>query len=93
MTSHEGIQSGRKVISAHQLSYRYEGAPLIEEFNLEILRGDRIGIIGPNGCGKSTLIRLLLKQLEPLKGTVKHGTKLEMAYFDQHRDQIDPKKT
>lgn len=93
MTSHEGIQSGRKVITAHQLSYRYEGAPLIEEFNLDILRGDRIGIIGPNGCGKSTLIRLLLKQLEPLKGTVKHGTKLEMAYFDQHRDQIDPKKT
>jgi ABC transport system ATP-binding/permease protein len=85
----EGQSSGRKVISVENASYRWSGDPLIENLSTTIWRGDRIGIVGLNGSGKSTLLKLLLKQLEPAQGTVKHGTKLEVAYFDQHRDQLD----
>ncbi|QBG47650.1 ATP-binding cassette domain-containing protein [Verrucomicrobia bacterium S94] len=93
MKAVEAGVSGRKVITAENVSYNYDGEPLIQNFNVEIMRGDKIGIIGPNGCGKSTLIKLLLKQLEPETGTVKHGTKLEVAYFDQHRAILDEDKT
>ncbi|MDZ8117942.1 ATP-binding cassette domain-containing protein [Pontiella agarivorans] len=85
--------SGRKVITGKNISYDYDGAPVISNLDVEIMRGDKIGIIGPNGCGKSTLIKLLLKQLEPKTGTLEHGTKLEVAYFDQHRATLDEDKT
>ena len=85
--------SGRKVIAAKNISYDYGGLPLIENFSAGIMRGDKIGIIGPNGCGKSTLIKLLLGELQPKGGTVDHGTKLEVAYFDQHRAALDETKT
>jgi len=81
--------SGRKVITADNLVYRWDGRPLIEGFSTTIWRGDKIGIVGLNGSGKTTLLRLLLKQLEPLEGEVGHGTKLEIAYFDQHRAKLE----
>ncbi len=89
----EARLSGRKVIVAKNVSYDYGGLPLLEDFSANIMRGDKIGVIGPNGCGKSTLIKLLLGELEPKAGTVAHGTKLEVAYFDQHRAQLDETKT
>jgi ATP-binding cassette subfamily F protein uup len=71
------------------VSYQWDEEPLISNFTTTIWRGDKIGIVGLNGSGKSTLLKLLLNQLEPAQGTIKHGTKLEVAYFDQHRDQLD----
>ena len=85
----EGQTSGRKVITLHKVSYQWNEEPLISNFTTTIWRGDKIGIVGLNGSGKSTLLKLLLNQLEPAQGTIKHGTKLEVAYFDQHRDQLD----
>lgn len=85
--------SGRKVITAKNVSYDYEGLSLLETFSANIMRGDKIGVIGPNGCGKTTLIKLLLGELEPKAGTVVHGTKLEVAYFDQHRAALDETKS
>jgi ATP-binding cassette subfamily F protein uup len=85
--------SGRKVIAAKNISYHYNGVPLIENLTASIMRGDKIGIIGPNGCGKTTLIKLLLGELQPKTGSVDHGTKLETACFDQHRAALDESKT
>ncbi|MBT8042718.1 MAG: ATP-binding cassette domain-containing protein, partial [Pontiella sp.] len=85
--------SGRKVIRAKHVSYDYDDLSIITNLDVEIMRGDKIGIIGPNGCGKSTLIKILLGQLEPRVGTVVHGTKLEVAYFDQHRALLDESKS
>ena len=89
----EAEVSGRKVISAKHISHDYEGEPLIHNLSTSIMRGDKIGIIGPNGCGKSTLIKILMGRLPPRQGTVEHGTKLEVAYFDQHRATLDETKT
>jgi len=85
MTLTGAAQSGRKVIEAINLHFAFEGDVIVENFSTLILRGDRIGLIGPNGSGKSTLIRLLLGALQPDRGEVRHGTRLEIAYFDQHR--------
>ena len=85
--------SGRKVIEVEAMSYRWDETPLIEDFTTTLWRGDKIGIIGLNGSGKTTLLNLLLKKLEPDSGTVTHGTKLEVAYFDQHRAQLDESAT
>ena len=89
----EADSSGRKVIQAKNVSYGYGGEPLISGLDLKIMRGDRIGLVGNNGVGKSTLLRLLLGELEPQAGTIKHGTNLEIAYFDQLRGQLDPDKS
>lgn len=80
--------SGRKVIEAKGITYSIPGRTLIKDFSTLVMRGDRIGLIGPNGSGKTTLIRLLLGQLEPQAGEVIIGTQLEIAYFDQHRAQL-----
>ncbi|MEI7850357.1 MAG: ATP-binding cassette domain-containing protein [Kiritimatiellales bacterium] len=93
MQLNEAEMSGRKVITAKNISCGYGGADIIKEFSVEILRGDRIGIIGPNGCGKSTLLNALLGQLAPRQGEIKHGTKLEIAYFDQHRITLNEEKS
>jgi len=85
--------SGRKVIVAKEISMAFDGQTYIQPFTTTIFRGEKIGIIGPNGSGKTTLLRILLKQLEPVTGSVEHGSKLDVAYFDQHRSQLDPNKT
>ncbi|HSD68251.1 MAG TPA: ATP-binding cassette domain-containing protein [Woeseiaceae bacterium] len=86
-------QSGRKVIRARNVSYSFDGKPLIASFSTKIMRGDRIGILGNNGVGKTTLLRLLLGGLQPQTGTVKHGTNIEVGYFDQLRESLDPEKS
>lgn len=85
--------SGKLVIEASHLSYAYPNKTIVRDFSTQILRGDKIGLIGDNGVGKTTLIQLLLTQLTPDKGHVKLGTKLEIAYFDQHRSQLELEKT
>ncbi|MEQ9570292.1 MAG: ATP-binding cassette domain-containing protein, partial [Longimicrobiales bacterium] len=82
-------RSGRRVVEARGLTWAWDGAPLIRDFSTTVLRGDKVGIVGPNGAGKTTLLHLLLGRLEPDEGSVGHGTSLEIAYFDQHRAQLD----
>ena len=85
--------SGKLVAEVEAINYSINGKPLIKAFSTRIMRGDKIGIIGPNGVGKSTLIKLLLGQLQPDSGVVRQGTNLQIAYFDQQRAQLDPEKT
>ncbi len=85
--------SGKLVVDVDKISYEYENKPIVNNFSTVIMRGDRIGIIGPNGAGKTTLLNLLLGELSPQSGHVKLGTKLEIAYFDQLRNQLDEGKS
>ncbi|MDY6890354.1 MAG: ATP-binding cassette domain-containing protein [Pseudomonadota bacterium] len=89
----EAQKSGKLVAELDHVSMSYAGKPLLRDFSLKVQRGDRIGLIGPNGSGKSTLLKIVLGQLEPDAGVVKLGTKLEVAYFDQLRGQLDPEKS
>jgi ABC transport system ATP-binding/permease protein len=86
-------KSGKNVIVAEDISFAYNENMLIKNFSAVISRGDKIGIIGVNGCGKTTLIKLLLGDLQPVTGSIKSGTNLSIAYFDQMRNQIDPGKS
>ncbi|MBI3898334.1 MAG: ATP-binding cassette domain-containing protein [Gammaproteobacteria bacterium] len=88
-----GAQSGKLVVDLRNVSFRYNDHHIIGDFSTHILRGDRIGIVGPNGSGKSTLLKLILGDLAPTAGEVVMGTRLQLAYFDQHRGQLDPNKT
>jgi len=90
----EAERSGVKVIEADGASFSWgDGRMMLRDFSTVITRGDKIGLIGPNGSGKTTLIKLLLGQLQPTAGLIKHGTNLEVVYFDQHRAEIDDAKT
>ena len=85
--------SGRLVIEAQDVRYAWRDTPLIRDFSVRIMRGDRVGLIGPNGSGKTTLLQLLLGRLTPDSGTVRLGTRLELAYFDQLRERLDPERS
>ena len=89
----EAERSGKLVIEAEDVSFGYGDRPVVRDFSTTIMRGDKIGIIGPNGSGKTTLLRLLLGELPPQRGSVSHGTNLEIAYFDQLRAQLDEDRT
>lgn len=93
MRAQKSILSGHRVIKAVQLKFGYGDKCLIRDFSTQIMRQDKIGVIGPNGSGKTTLLRILLGELEPQRGKVTLGTNLEVAYYDQLREQLDEDKT
>ncbi len=93
MEIQEAQRTGRLVIEAKQLDFRYGSQAIVRDLSTMIMRGDRVGLIGPNGSGKTTLLRLLLGDLPPQTGTVRHGTNLEIAYFDQLHAQLDETKS
>ena len=93
MQIQEAERTGKLVIEATGISHGYGGTSIIKDFSMRIIRGDRIGIMGPNGVGKSTLLKILLGDIEPEKGRVRPGTRLEVIYFDQLRAQIDEDMT
>jgi len=88
-----GTRSGRLVAELTGVVKRFGERTLVRDLDLRIMRGDRLGIIGPNGAGKSTLLKLILGAMSPDEGSVKLGTKLRVAYFDQMREQLDPERT
>jgi ATP-binding cassette subfamily F protein uup len=90
MALEAGNISGRRVIDAHKISKIYDGKTIIAPFDLRVLRGDRVGFVGPNGAGKTTLLKMLTGDIKPDTGTIKHGTGLEIAVFDQMRAVFDP---
>ncbi len=85
--------SGRLVFEAESVSKTLGGVPVIRDYSQRILRGDRVGLIGPNGSGKTTLLRLLVGETAPDTGEVRRGSRLQIAYFDQQREQLDPDRT
>ncbi len=89
----EAERSGRLVIHAENLSFSFSEQPVIKDFSTIIMRGDKVGIIGPNGCGKTTLLRILLGEIAPESGFVRHGTRLQIAYFDQLRARLNENGT
>ena len=89
LRAQDASPSGKLVFEAEHVNHSFGAAPIITDFSVRIMRQDRIGIIGPNGCGKTTLIKLLVGELEPSSGTIKRGTNLLPAYFDQQREQLD----
>jgi ATP-binding cassette subfamily F protein uup len=92
-TVDSGERSGQMVVELDDVSKQFGGAPVIEHFSARVLRGDKIGLVGPNGCGKTTLLRLMLGELAPDSGSVRRGTRLAIAYFDQLREQLDADST
>ncbi|MCK9109534.1 ABC transporter ATP-binding protein [Haemophilus influenzae] len=86
-------RSGKIVFEMEDVSYEIAGKTLLKDFSTTILRGDKIALVGANGCGKTTFIKLLLGEIQPTSGKIRCGTKLEIAYFDQYRADLDPEKT
>ena len=93
LTLDAGERSGKLVAEVENVTKRYDGRAVVERLSLRIMRGDRFGFIGPNGAGKSTLLKLILGKLAPDEGSVRLGTNLQVAYFDQLRAQLDPERS
>jgi ATP-binding cassette subfamily F protein uup len=85
--------SGKLVFEARRVSKGYGGPPVVQDFSARVMRGDRIGLVGPNGAGKTTLLRLLLGEIAPDEGEVRPGANVQVAYYDQQREQLDPDRT
>jgi ATP-binding cassette subfamily F protein uup len=90
LKAQDAAPSGKLVFEASDVWLDFGQGPVIADFSTRIMRGDRIGIVGPNGCGKTTLIKLLMGELEPTRGSIRRGTSLMPAYFDQQRATLDP---
>ena len=88
-----GETSGKLVAELDDVSKSYDGRVIIDHFTTRLIRGDKVGLIGPNGCGKTTLLKLILGEIKPDSGTVDRGTNLQVAYFDQMREALDPEAT
>lgn len=93
MQVEEAVRSGKIVFEMEDVNYQVGGKVLVRNFSAQVQRGDKIALVGPNGCGKTTLLKLMLGQLKADSGRVHCGTKLEVAYFDQHRADLDPERT
>lgn len=93
MQVEEAARSGKIVFEMEDVCYQVAGKVLVKDFSAQVQRSDKIALVGPNGCGKTTLLKLMLSQLEADSGRVHCGTKLEVAYFDQHRAELDPDRT
>ncbi|OOC12113.1 ABC transporter ATP-binding protein [Dickeya dadantii] len=93
MQVEEASRSGKIVFELEDVDYQVDGKTLVSGFSAQVQRGDKIALVGPNGCGKTTLLKLMLGQLAPTSGRIHCGTKLEVAYFDQHRAELDPERT
>jgi ATP-binding cassette subfamily F protein uup len=93
MQVEEAVRSGKIVFEMEDVNYQVGGKVLVRDFSAQVQRGDKIALVGPNGCGKTTLLKLMLGQLKADSGRVHCGTKLEVAYFDQHRADLDPERT
>ena len=89
----QATPSGKLVFELIDVSKAYDDRPVVSHFSTRILRGDRIGLIGPNGAGKTTLLKMLLGELQPDEGEVRRGAGVEIAYYDQQREQLDPERT
>jgi ATP-binding cassette subfamily F protein uup len=88
-----GERSGQMVFEAEGVTKSFEGQPIITDFAVRVMRGDRVGLIGPNGSGKTTLLKVLLGDLPPDEGDVRRGANVQIAYYDQQREQLDPERT
>jgi len=84
-----GVRSGKLVAELQHVSKSYDGRPVVRDFSATLLRGDKVGLIGPNGAGKTTLLKLILGEIEPDSGSVRRGSNLQVAYFDQMREALD----
>jgi len=93
MELQEAERTGKLVLKAKNISFSYDEKSVLRDFSITVMRGDRVGIIGPNGSGKTTLLSILLQNIQPDKGDVRHGVNLEIAYFDQTREQLDEERT
>ncbi|MEQ9860436.1 ABC transporter ATP-binding protein [Pectobacterium cacticida] len=93
MQVEEATRSGKIVFELEDINYQVDNKTLVRHFSAQVQRGDKIALVGPNGCGKTTLLKLMLGELKPASGRVHCGTKLEVAYFDQHRAELDPERT
>ncbi|WJY16744.1 ABC transporter ATP-binding protein [Pectobacteriaceae bacterium CE90] len=93
MQVEEAARSGKIVLELENVHYQVDGKVLVTDFSAQVQRGDKIALVGPNGCGKTTLLKLMLGQLQATHGRIHCGTKLEVAYFDQHRAELDPERT
>ena len=93
MQVEQAEQSGRLVFEAKRIGKSFAGTPIIRDFSTRVIRGDRIGLIGPNGAGKTTLLRMLLGELTPDEGDIRLGANVQIAYYDQQREQLDPERT
>jgi len=93
MEAQEAERSGKLVVKVERVNFSYNGVQVIKDFSTTVMKGDRVGILGSNGCGKTTLLRLLLGELQPVSGSVRLGANLQISYFDQLREQLDENKT
>jgi ATP-binding cassette subfamily F protein uup len=93
LETQEAERSGQLVIKTDNISFNYNTTPIIAGLSTTVMKGDRVGILGPNGCGKTTLLRLLLGELQPASGSIRLGTNLQITYFDQLREQLDVTRT